>query len=116
MKELKKDFLWGAGIAANQAEGYTNVDGKGISTADAWPIDKNFDVNNVIEGITMTQEKIAKYLEATTYQIPKLKIQQVEKYPNSNKLFSKIGYEMFLLIFSIILIGFSYFIFAKKLK
>jgi 6-phospho-beta-glucosidase len=28
------DFLWGGAIAANQAEGAWNVDGKGISTAD----------------------------------------------------------------------------------
>ncbi len=29
-----KDFLWGGAIAANQAEGAFNVDGKGLSTAD----------------------------------------------------------------------------------
>lgn len=31
---LRKDFLWGGAVAANQLEGAYNVDGKGISTAD----------------------------------------------------------------------------------
>jgi 6-phospho-beta-glucosidase len=31
---LKKDFLWGGAIAANQVEGAWNTDGKGISVAD----------------------------------------------------------------------------------
>lgn len=31
---LKKDFLWGGAVAANQLEGAWNVDGKGPSTAD----------------------------------------------------------------------------------
>ena len=32
--ELSNDFLWGGAIAAHQAEGAWNVDGRGISTAD----------------------------------------------------------------------------------
>ncbi len=31
---MKENFLWGGAIAANQAEGAFNVDGKGLSTAD----------------------------------------------------------------------------------
>lgn len=31
---FSKDFLWGGAIAANQAEGAWNADGKGVSTAD----------------------------------------------------------------------------------
>ena len=34
MSVLRKDFLWGGAIAANQAEGAWNVDGKGASTSD----------------------------------------------------------------------------------
>lgn len=33
-ENLKKDFLWGGAVAANQIEGAWNADGKGISTAD----------------------------------------------------------------------------------
>ncbi|AXK51589.1 glycoside hydrolase family 1 protein [Spiroplasma alleghenense] len=97
MKELKKNFLWGAGIAANQAEGFTNVDGKGISTADAWPIDKNFDVNNVIEGITMTKEKIAKYLDPKNdYYFPKRNgIGFYQTYKEDIKILSELGLKVF---------------------
>lgn len=35
---FKKDFLWGGAIAANQAEGAWNVDGKGVSTADCFTV------------------------------------------------------------------------------
>ncbi|WP_172254073.1 glycoside hydrolase family 1 protein [Saccharibacillus deserti] len=34
---MKKDFLWGGAIAANQAEGAFGRDGKGMSTADIQP-------------------------------------------------------------------------------
>lgn len=34
---FKKDFLWGGATAANQLEGAFNVDGKGLSVADAMP-------------------------------------------------------------------------------
>ncbi|MGX8704248.1 MAG: glycoside hydrolase family 1 protein [bacterium] len=34
MSVLRKDFLWGGAIAANQAEGAWNVDGKGASVSD----------------------------------------------------------------------------------
>ncbi|MFB5679984.1 glycoside hydrolase family 1 protein [Paenibacillus terreus] len=37
MKEIGKDFLWGGAIAANQAEGAYNRDGRGLSTADIQP-------------------------------------------------------------------------------
>ncbi|MGC3350664.1 family 1 glycosylhydrolase, partial [Enterococcus faecalis] len=32
--QMPKDFLWGGAIAANQAEGAYQVDGKGIRLAD----------------------------------------------------------------------------------
>ena len=31
---LKKDFLWGGALAANQCEGAYDVDGKGLSVQD----------------------------------------------------------------------------------
>lgn len=34
MSQLSKDFLWGGAIAANQAEGAYNQDGKGLSLMD----------------------------------------------------------------------------------
>ncbi|WP_270745245.1 glycoside hydrolase family 1 protein [Lactococcus petauri] len=38
---FKKDFLWGGATAANQLEGAFDVDGKGLSVADAMPGGKN---------------------------------------------------------------------------
>ncbi|WP_264083759.1 family 1 glycosylhydrolase [Paenibacillus sp. BJ-4] len=37
MSKIKEDFLWGGAIAANQAEGAYNKDGRGLSTADIQP-------------------------------------------------------------------------------
>ena len=34
MSKLSKDFLWGGAIAANQAEGAYDADGKGLSLMD----------------------------------------------------------------------------------
>ena len=38
MTKFPKNFLWGGAIAANQAEGAYDVDGKGLSIADTLPI------------------------------------------------------------------------------
>ena len=49
---LDKNFLWGGAIAANQAEGAYDVDGKGISTADcmtAGAVDKRREYTDGIE-------------------------------------------------------------------
>ncbi|MGO4731107.1 glycoside hydrolase family 1 protein [Paenibacillus sp. 2KB_22] len=37
MSKIREDFLWGGAIAANQAEGAYNKDGRGLSTADIQP-------------------------------------------------------------------------------
>ena len=34
---LKKDFLWGGAVAANQCEGAYNEDGKGLDIQDIMP-------------------------------------------------------------------------------
>lgn len=34
LKKFRNDFLWGGAIAANQAEGAYDEDGKGMCTAD----------------------------------------------------------------------------------
>ena len=42
-----KDFLWGGAIAANQAEGAWNVDGKGPSMADIELLPEQYDRRHV---------------------------------------------------------------------
>lgn len=66
MSKIRKDFLWGGAIAANQAEGAHRRDGRGLSTADiqpfipgADPIDLHF--NN------MDSETYEKYKHGTYY-------------------------------------------------
>lgn len=36
-ENMKKDFLWGGAVAANQSEGAYNIDGKGLSIVDVIP-------------------------------------------------------------------------------
>ena len=43
-----KDFLWGGAIAANQAEGAWNVDGKGPSMADIELLPEQYDRRHVV--------------------------------------------------------------------
>ncbi|AIW40003.1 glycoside hydrolase family 1 protein [Paenibacillus polymyxa] len=66
MSKIRKDFLWGGAIAANQVEGAHRRDGRGLSTADiqpfipgADPIDLHF--NN------MDSETYEKYKHGTYY-------------------------------------------------
>lgn len=48
---LKKDFLWGGAIAAHQAEGAWDVDGKGVSCADVETIGGNGIPRRLTDGI-----------------------------------------------------------------
>lgn len=50
-----KDFLWGGAIAANQAEGAWNVDGKGPSMADIEELPEHYSRKKVV-GFTHTKE------------------------------------------------------------
>ena len=46
---LKKDFLWGGALAANQCEGGYNLDGRGLANVDVIPHGK--DRRDVMLGI-----------------------------------------------------------------
>ncbi len=48
---LKKDFLWGGAVAANQCEGAWNEDGKGISTSDCMTASYHGKVREYTDGI-----------------------------------------------------------------
>ncbi|MDR2869046.1 MAG: family 1 glycosylhydrolase [Deferribacteraceae bacterium] len=49
MNDFPKGFLWGGAIAANQAEGAYDEDGKGLSVADILPVGKNRFDNLVLD-------------------------------------------------------------------
>lgn len=51
MVGLRKNFLWGGAVAANQVEGAWNVDGKGVSTSDVLTSGKHNMPREITEGI-----------------------------------------------------------------
>lgn len=61
-KGFPKDFLWGGAIAANQAEGAWNVDGKGPSMADIELLPETYSRTSVV-GFKHTKEEIANALK-----------------------------------------------------
>jgi 6-phospho-beta-glucosidase len=50
-KMLKKDFLWGGAIAAHQAEGVWDADGKGVSCSDVETIGGNGIPRRLTDGV-----------------------------------------------------------------
>lgn len=55
-----KGFLWGGAIAANQAEGAWNIDGKGPSMADIEILPEHYDRKHVV-GFTHTAQQIKEH-------------------------------------------------------
>lgn len=76
------DFLWGGAIAANQAEGAWNIDGKGPSIADV--LEENADVR---ERVNFT--KIYADRKYPTHQA----IDFYHHYPEDIKLFAEMGFK-----------------------
>lgn len=60
---FKKDFLWGGSISANQTEGESSINGKGLSTEDVRFYNKDIDRKNVQIDLKMTPENLEKILE-----------------------------------------------------
>ena len=64
-----KGFLWGGAIAANQAEGAWNKDGKGLSVADVATYKPNLDVKNFAGHMEITTESVIEAMEDPTDKI-----------------------------------------------
>ncbi|SPX68004.1 6-phospho-beta-glucosidase [Lactiplantibacillus plantarum subsp. plantarum] len=62
---LRKDFLWGGAIAANQVEGAWNIDGKGLSVADVATYKPNVDVKDYRKQVGVTKSDIEKAIQDT---------------------------------------------------
>lgn len=62
MTTFPHGFLWGGAIAANQAEGAFDADGKGLSTADMMPYYKKKDYTNLKELMHVTSETIERFI------------------------------------------------------
>lgn len=96
--QMPKDFLWGGAIAANQAEGAFQVDGKGISLADVhkyYPDKTNAEISQEqIKG--MSVEDIQANLADTDGYYPKRHgIDFYHTYPEDLALLKELGFKTF---------------------
>lgn len=92
---LRKDFLWGGAIAANQVEGAWNVDGKGLSVADVASYKPNIDVKDYRKQVGVTQADINEAIESTDVEkYPKRRgIDFYHRYPEDLALFHEMGFK-----------------------
>ncbi|WP_342565088.1 6-phospho-beta-glucosidase [Paenibacillus sp. FSL R7-0345] len=90
-------FLWGGAIAANQAEGAFDADGKGLSTADMVPYFKKKDYTNLKELMHVTSESIQRAMQHTTAEgYPKrYGIDFYHRYKEDIALFGELGFKVF---------------------
>ncbi|MER2180183.1 MAG: glycoside hydrolase family 1 protein, partial [Carnobacterium inhibens] len=88
-----KGFLWGGAIAANQAEGAWNKDGKGLSVADVATYKPNLDVKNFAGHMEITTESVIEAMEDPTDKIyPKRRgIDFYHRYKEDLALFAEMG-------------------------
>ncbi|MCV3330393.1 glycoside hydrolase family 1 protein [Pediococcus pentosaceus] len=88
-----KDFLWGGAIAANQAEGAWNVDGKGPSVADVAQYRPNLDPKDYVSQwhVSPEQIKAAEATDDTTYYPKRHGIDFYHHYKEDLALFAKMG-------------------------
>lgn len=81
---FKKDFLWGGAIAANQAEGAYDVDGKGLSIMDI-----------VTAGTATEKRRFTPNLESETYYPNHSGIDFYHRYKEDTDLFQEMGFKAF---------------------
>ncbi|EPC57824.1 beta-glucosidase [Lacticaseibacillus paracasei subsp. paracasei Lpp123] len=96
--EMPADFLWGGAIAANQAEGAFQVEGKGISLADIhkyFPDKTNAEISaKQISGVTTSEIK-ENMADKTSYFPKRHGIDFYHTYPQDLKLLAEMGFKTF---------------------
>lgn len=81
---LRKDFLWGGAVAANQCEGAWNVDGKGISVSD------------ICTGGKYGQSKmITPVLDENNFYPSREGVQHYYRFKEDIRLFAEMGFKVF---------------------
>ncbi|MFB5676354.1 glycoside hydrolase family 1 protein [Paenibacillus terreus] len=92
-----ENFLWGGAIAANQAEGAFDADGKGLSTADMVPYHKKKDYANLSALMHVSSESIAEAMKVKTADgYPKrYGIDFYHRYKEDIALFGELGFKVF---------------------
>lgn len=89
MSNFPKGFLWGGATAANQLEGAYDVDGKGLSVADAMPGGK-------IRLGVLESESFNWELDETKYQYPNHRgIEHFNHYQEDIALFAEMGFKCY---------------------
>lgn len=88
-----KEFLWGGAIAANQAEGAWNVDGKGMSVADVAMFKPSIDVKDYVSQWHVSPEQIAEAMKTddTTYYPKRRGIDFYHRYKEDLSLLAEMG-------------------------
>lgn len=89
------EFLWGGAIAANQAEGAWNEDGKGMSVADVARFKPNISIEDYKSQWKVTLEDIenAKDTEDTMYYPKRRGIDFYHRYKEDLALFAEMGFK-----------------------
>lgn len=93
-----EDFLWGGAIAASQADGAYNEDGKQPNSSDVQPYLKGLSNEEIqrLEKLGMTVEEVKKNLTDTTHYFPKRHgIDFYHTYENDLELLAEMGFKTF---------------------
>ncbi|AUJ28937.1 glycoside hydrolase family 1 protein [Liquorilactobacillus hordei] len=93
---LRKDFLWGGAVAANQVEGAWNVDGKGLSVADVAMYKLNVDVKDYAKQVEINLENIQRAIDnETDDDYPKRRgIGAYSRYKEDFALYAEMGFKV----------------------
>lgn len=88
-------FLWGGAIAANQAEGAWNADGKGMSVADVARFKPDTSIEDYKSQWNVSLEDIekAKKIDDTTYYPKRRGIDFYHRYKEDLALFAEMGFK-----------------------
>ncbi len=95
---MPKDFLWGGAIAANQAEGAYQVDGKGISLADVhryFPDKTNAEIGEKQHAGMSLAEVKANIADQAGYYPKRVGIDFYHTYPEDLELLHEMGFKTF---------------------
>ena len=95
MSKFPNGFMWGGAIAANQAEGAWNIDGKGISVADIAKYKPNIDKKDYVSQWHVTPEEMKEAMNTNDeiYYPKRRGIDFYHRYKDDIKLFAEMGFK-----------------------
>ena len=95
MSKFPDGFMWGGAIAANQAEGAWNIDGKGMSVADVAKYKPNVDKKDYVSQWHVTPEEMKEAMNTDDeiYYPKRRGIDFYHRYKEDIKLFAEMGFK-----------------------